>query len=123
MFLNKNSLYMDGISMGQYLTQVKYSYNKLWSSDTGRTLSGKMTGTLIGIFPKITMTFRKLTEQELVYLAPHFDNSVQTIKYKDPNKNADVTIETYTGDWETLYKNMDKADTFDLAFISVDRRR
>ena len=123
MFLNKNSLYMDGISMGQYLTQVKYSYSKLWSSDTGRTLSGKMTGTLIGIFPKITMTFRKLTEQELVYLAPHFDNPSQTIIYKDPNKNANVTIQTYTGDWETLYKNMDKADTFDLSFISVDRRR
>lgn len=47
MFLNKNSLYMDNISMGQYLTQVRYGYNKLWSSDTGRTLSGKMSGTLV----------------------------------------------------------------------------
>lgn len=43
MFLNKDSLYMDGISMGKYLTQVKYSYPKLWSSDTGRALSGKQT--------------------------------------------------------------------------------
>lgn len=41
MFLDKDSLYMDGISMGKYLTQVKYSYPKLWSSDTGRALSGK----------------------------------------------------------------------------------
>lgn len=41
MFLNKDDLYMDGISMGQYLTQVRYGYNKLWSSDTGRTLSRK----------------------------------------------------------------------------------
>lgn len=123
MFINKNSLYMDGISMGQYLTQVKYSYNKLWSSDTGRTLSGKMSGTLIGIFPKIIMSFRKLTDTELVYLAPHFDNPRQTIKYRDPNKNADVTMTTYTGDWETVYKNMDKADTFELSFIATDRRR
>lgn len=123
MFINKNSLYMDGISMGQYLTQVRYGYNKLWSSDSGRTLSGKMSGTLIGIFPKIIMSFRKLTNEELVFLAPHFDSASQTIRYKDPYKNADVTITTYTGDWETTYKNMDKADTFELSFISTDRRR
>lgn len=123
MFINKDSIYMDGISMGQYLTQVKYQYNKLWSSDTGRTLSGKMSGTLIGIFPKIIMSFRKLTNVELVYLAPHFDNARQTIQYRDPNKNRDVTITTYTGDWDTTYKNMDKADTFELSFISTDRRR
>lgn len=123
MFINKNSLYMDGISMGQYLTEVKYQYNKLWSSDSGRTLSGKMSGTLIGIFPKIIMNFRKLTEQEIIYLAPHFDNPNQTITYRDPNKNTDVTIETYTGDWETAYKNAGKSDTFELSFISTDRRR
>lgn len=123
MFINKDSLYMDGISMGQYLTQAKYGYNKLWSSDTGRTLSGKMSGTLIGIFPKITMSFRKLTEAELIYLAPHFDNPNQTVIYKDPNKNANVAMTTYSGDWETVYKNMDKAEAFDLSFISTDRRR
>lgn len=123
MFINKNSLYMDGISMGQYLTQVKFQYNKLWSNDTGRTLSGKMSGTLIGIFPKIVMSFRKLTNEELIYLAPHFDANSQTITYKDPYKNADTTITTYTGDWETTYKNVGKSDTFELSFISTDRRR
>ena len=123
MFINKNSLYMDGISMGQYLTQVKFQYNKLWSNDTGRTLSGKMSGTLIGIFPKIVMSFRKLTNEELIYLAPHSDANSQTITYKDPYKNANTTITTYTGDWETTYKNVGKSDTFELSFISTDRRR
>lgn len=123
MFLDKDSIYMDDISMGKYLTQVKFGYNKLWSSDSGRTLSGKMTGTLIGIFPKIIMSFRSLTTEELTYLAPHFDNARQTIKYPDPNKNKQVTMETYTGDWEIAYKNMKKGQAFDLSFISVDRRK
>lgn len=123
MFLNKDSLYMDGISMGKYLTQVRFQYNKLWSNDAGRTLSGRMSGTLIGIFPKIIMNFRKLTNAELEFLAPHFDNASQTIRYRDPNKHTDVTITTYTGDWETTYKNMDKPDSFELSFISIDRRR
>ena len=123
MFLNKDSIYMDDISMGKYLTQVKFGYNKLWSKDSGRTLSGKMSGTLIGIFPKIIMSFRSLTPEELTYLAPHFDNARQTIKYPDPNKNQQVTLETYTGDWEIAYKNIKKGQAFDLSFISVDRRK
>lgn len=122
MFLDKNSIYMDNISMGQYLLKAKYGYHKLWSSDSGRTLSGKMTGTLKGIFPKITLTFKKLEEEELELLAPHFDNANQTIKYRDPNKKQMISIETYSGDWETEYKNIGKAESFDLAFISVDRR-
>ena len=109
MFLNKDSLYMDNISMGKYLTQVKYGYHKLWSSDSGRALSGKQS--------------RSLTEKELTYLAPHFDNARQTIKYIDPNKNKEISIETYSGDWEIVYKNIKKGQAFDLSFIAVDRRR
>lgn len=123
MFLDKDSIYMDDISMGKYLTQVKFGYHKLWSNDTGRTLSGKMSGTLVGIFPKITMNFRSLSEEELVYLTPHFDNARQIIKYPDPNKNKQVTMETYAGDWEIAYKNIKKGQAFDLSFISVDRRK
>ena len=123
MFLNKDSVYMDNISMGQYLTQAKFGYHKLWSSDSGRTLSGKQSGTLIGIFPKITMTFRRLSKEELTYLAPHFDNARQTVSYPDPNKNTQVSMETYTGDWEIVYKHLNKGQGFDLSFISTDRRR
>lgn len=123
MFLDKDSIYMDGISMGKYLTQAKFGYHKLWSNDSGRTLSGKMAGTLIGIFPKITMSFRSLEPEELTYLAPHFDKANQKIKYPDPNKNTEVTIDTYTGDWEITYKKLRKGQGFDLSFISIDRRK
>ena len=122
MFLNKDSIYMDDISMGKYLTQAKFGYHKLWSSDSGRTLSGKQSGTLIGIFPKFTLSFRSLENDELIFLAPHFDNANQTIKYYDPNKNTEISIQTYSGDWEIVYKNMNKGQAFDLSFIAIDRR-
>jgi hypothetical protein len=38
MFLDKNSIIIDGVNMGQYLVQAQYSFNKLWSSDSGRSL-------------------------------------------------------------------------------------
>ena len=123
MFLDKDSIYMDGISMGKYLIQAKFGYHKIWSSNSGRTLSGKMTGTLVGVFPKITLSLRSLEPEELTYLAPHFDNARQSIKYMDPNENTQLTMETYAGDWEITYKNLRKGQGFDLSFISVDRRQ
>ena len=39
MFLDKNSIMINGISMGQYLTKAEYQYNKLWANDSGRNLA------------------------------------------------------------------------------------
>ena len=30
MFIDKNSITIDGVNMGQYLLSAKFSYNKLW---------------------------------------------------------------------------------------------
>ena len=53
MFIDKDSLKVDGSNWGEYLVEVKFGYNKIWASDTGRNLAGSMSGTLIGIFPNI----------------------------------------------------------------------
>lgn len=39
MFIDKNSITINNVNMGQYLLSVKYSYNKLWGNDTGRNLA------------------------------------------------------------------------------------
>lgn len=38
MFVDKNSLIIDGVNVGQYITEVEYGYNKLWANDAGRSL-------------------------------------------------------------------------------------
>lgn len=124
MFIDRNSIKVNNISMGQYLLQAKYDYNKLWASDTGRNLSGKLTGTLIGIFPKITLTFRKLTKTEMNTIAPILDSATQTLQYYDPTTNSTKTLTTYTGDWGYINKRIsDKNESFDIAFISRERRQ
>ena len=45
MFVNKDSIIINNISMGQYLVQADYEYNKLWGNDSGRNLAGEQTGT------------------------------------------------------------------------------
>ena len=124
MFINKDSIMINNISMGQYLLQAKYEYNKLWASDTGRNLAGSLSGTLLGIFPKITLTFRKLTKVEMNIIAPILDSATQTVQYYDPTTNSTKTLSTYTGDWSYVNKRIsNKNESFEIAFISRERRQ
>lgn len=125
MYIDKDSLIVNNVNLGQYILEAKYSYNKLWSSDSGRNLAGTQSGTLIGIFPKITVQFRKLTQAELETLASILDSARQTVKYYDPNKKTMTTMTTYTGDYEIDNKGIIghvKNEGFQVSFISVKRR-
>lgn len=123
MFINRNSIKLNNISMGQYLLSAKYEFNKLWGSDTGRNLKGSFSGTLVGIYPKITLTFRKLTQAEMNLIAPILDSGSQSLTYYDPSTNSNKTITTYTGDWSYENKQiMTKNDSFSCTFISRERR-
>lgn len=127
MFIDKDSLVVNGISIGKYLVQAEYQYPKLWGDDTGRNLAGTFTGTLLGIFPKIIVQFRKLTKDELETIAPILDSQSQTVIYYDPVKKQNVTIQTYTGDWSIVNKSIVghdgiKNEGFSISFISTKRR-
>ena len=125
MFIEKNSLIVNNINLGNYIVEARYSYNKLWSSDSGRNLAGTQSGTLIGIFPKIIVQFRKLTQTELETLAPILDSARQTVQYYDPSKKAMTTMTTYTGDYEVINKGIIghiKNEGFQISFISTKRR-
>ena len=123
MFINKNSIMINNEPIGEYLLSAKYEYNKLWGSDTGRNLKGKMTGTLVGIFPKIILTFRKLTKSEMNYIAPILDSETQIVRYYDPSTDSYKTLSTYTGDWSYENKRIvDKNESFECSFISRERR-
>lgn len=122
MFVDKDSIKINGISFGKYLTQVDYGYNKLWSEDSGRNLAGTQSGTLIGIFPKLEMQFRRLTKDELHSIAPVLDSARQTVEYHDDTKGKTVTMTTYTGDWKVSNKSINVNEPFDISFIAVKRR-
>lgn len=128
MFLDVNSIQVNNISFGQYLVEAKYGYHKLWGEDAGRNLAGDYTGTLLGVFPKITMQFRKLTKSELEIVAPILDSATQSVRYYDPKKADYVTMQTYTGDYEIVNKyfvsdlDSEKNEGFSCAFISTKKR-
>jgi hypothetical protein len=126
MFIDKDSLKVTvgnkTINLGDYIVEAKYQYPKLWSEDSGRNLAGKMIGTLIGIFPKITVQFRKLSKLELEEIAFILDSATQKIEYYDVKKKQNVLMETYTGDWEVTNNNIGSNKGFSISFISRSKR-
>jgi len=113
-------------NLGNYITEARYGYNKIWGKDSGRNLAGTMSGTLIGIFPKIIVSFRKLSKTELETIAPILDAGAQELQYYDPKNHATRTLNTYTGDWEVTNKHIidsiHKNETFEISFISKSKR-
>ena len=126
MFIDKNSIIINGVNMASYILEAKYGYNKLWASDSGRNLAGVQSGTLIGIFPKIILQFKKLTKSQLETITPILDSANQTVTYYDPNKKQNITMTTYTGDYEitnkTVIGNDRKNEGFSCSFIAVRKR-
>ena len=127
MLIYNDDLVVNNVNIMPYLTNCTISYNKLWGSDTGRTLSGNYSGTLIGIFPKFECTFRKLSKTEIETLAPILDSATQQVTYYDPRKQQKITISTYSGDYSISQKNLfgkvtNAGEGMKISFIAIGKR-
>lgn len=127
MFADKDSIQisLDGqnfLSVGEYITAARTGWHKVWSGDSGRNLAFEMIGSLGGIFPKITLFFGRLTPEQEQILAPYFDAPIQYVKYKNTD-GIEKIMETYTGDWETVWKKMGRCESFEVSFIARSKRR
>lgn len=118
MFINKDSLVINDISIGKYITSAKYGFYDTWSSDAGfNTLSGKFVGTFKGTYPKITITFGRLKPEDITMLTNTiFRTSIQTIIYDDPDGTR-KTIKTHKGDLELNFTGINKSNGFNYSFV------
>ena len=80
------------------LVSYKVSYCKLWSSDSGRSMTGENKGTLVGIFPKIEITLGKMTDEEMSTFLKLVNVASANVTYYDTEKQANVTASFYFGD-------------------------
>ena len=79
-------------------TAYKVQYCKLWSSDTGRSMTGENKGTLIGIFPKITVTLGRMSEEDMSAIINLTNQAGADVKYYDVGSKSLVTASFYFGD-------------------------
>lgn len=72
--------------------------NKLWL-DANRNLAGELKATFIGIFPKIKIDFRSMTEAEMKTIENLLDMAVISVTYWDSGLGATRTADYYAGDY------------------------
>lgn len=80
------------------LVSYKVNYCKLWSSDTGRSMTGENKGTLLGIFPKIEITLGKMTAKEMADFLSLVNVASANVTYYDTEKRKNLTNSFYFGD-------------------------
>ena len=120
--IDKNSIKIDGISMGNYLIGATIGYYKLWSSDSGRNMAGTNTGTLLGIFPKIQLNFRSMTDSELTTILKLLNKANMTLTYWDTELQQEKSLSCYAGDVEIPVKKLGKYQSFNASVISNAKR-
>lgn len=123
MLINKESLIIDGVKMAPYLTKAKWGYHKIWGKDTGRSLSGDNSGTLKGIYPKITMTFRKMNEEEISLILSLFNKAENKVTFYNPDlKKMIYNMSCYSNDQEFDQEYIGKVEGYSSAVISNRKR-
>ena len=117
MYIDKDSLIINGINMGSYITEATFSYNDTWSSDTGYTLSNKFVGEFKGTIPKITVKFGSLNTEQIKTLATSiFKTVTQTVEFVDIT-GTKRTISTHKGDLALKFMKLKKASGFSYDFV------
>lgn len=106
------------------LKSYSVQYNKLWK-DAERNMAGNISANLIGIFPKLMLTFRDgLTENEVSTIAGLLNQDYFSVTYFDPQSKTTKTANYYAGDFELpmLDKTRGLYKTFTVNLIPVSKR-
>jgi len=120
--IDTDSIKLNDLSIGQYLIEAVEGYHKLWSSDSGRNMAGSNTGTLLGIFPKLSLTFRKTTITELALILAELNSASITVTYYDLENKVSTEMSCYAGDVEIPIKKLNAYEGFSASVISNSKR-
>ena len=102
------------------LTKYSVSYSKLWSSDTGRSLTGAYKGTLIGIFPKLTLSIKAQNNNDRALLLKMVNSQFKDITYYDTEYKSMVKKTFYFGDAEDEIRKAAGKNAADIKHSAIE---
>lgn len=107
-----------------HITKYKIGRSKLWK-DADRNMAGDVRASLIGIFPKITMSVGVLTQDEMAELCELLDKDYFTVEWFDVRVQETVSTDYYASDYdiELLNKKKGLYQPFDVSLVPVSKRR
>ena len=112
-----------GLNCRRLVKEYTIERAKLWKN-ASRNMAGNITATLIGIFPKISITTRNaLTESEVAALDAVLDRDYFNVTYFDPKYRTQRTARFYANDYENsmLEKKRGLYKSFEFHLIAVSK--
>ncbi len=83
-------------------SQISIEDEIIWTSDTGRTLSGQMVGDVLAEKKSIKIDWGFLTENEVVKIKQYLTTGFYPVTFHDDG--VDITIEVYRGTLSKIHK-------------------
>lgn len=121
----QGSTYANGsyVPLGK-VTQYDTQFAKLWSSDTGRSMTGENRGTLVGIFPKLIISVGRMSDEDQAAFLYLVNQATTNIRYYDFQYKKQVTASFYFNDAEVamLSKRLMLYDEVEIHAIANKRR-
>ena len=118
-----NTLVISGTTLTE-IQEYKVQYAKLWK-DAERNMNGNISASLIGIFTKISITFRPgLTQSEINSISSLLNQPYFSVTYFDPATQNSKTEQFYASDFDITYlsKTLDLFDKFSVNLIATAKR-
>ena len=118
-----NTLTISGTTLTE-IKEYKVQYAKLWK-DAERNMNGNISASLIGIFTKISVTFRAgLTQDEINTIAHLLNQAYFSVTYFDPETENSKIENFYASDFDITYlsKTLDLFDEFSVNLIATAKR-
>ena len=93
--MNKGEILKSGNVVLPAPTSISVSDEIIWSSDTGRTLSGYMIGDVVAEKKTVSIKWGFLTEYDIQLIKSRFIDGFFPFTFRDDG--IDITIESYRG--------------------------
>ena len=106
------------------IVEYKVSFCKLWSKDTGRSMTGENKGTLIAIFPKLELKIGSMDGDSMASFLSLVNRAHATVEYYDPEWKEMVSNSFYFGDVSADLKRQSIGNykSFSVSIIANKRR-
>lgn len=82
--------------------QISVDDEIIWTSDTGRTLSGQMVGDVLAEKKNVKIDWRFLPESDVVKIKQYLTTGFYPVTFHDDG--MDITIEVYRGTLSKVHK-------------------
>ena len=102
----------------QAITEASFDDCKLWADGSGRSMTGESKGTIVGIFPKLTVKISKQKASERAVLTKLLNQTEATVRAYSVERQRFEENSFYFGDVSNKIKKWDKGGTLETTRAS-----